>query len=142
MEEDSSLPPKSNSRVLAKDDTTVELLFRALALILLPKWGKAPSYLMAAFSKRLLSLSLQTGPNATLRLLDFVRDLIGRDTKLDALLSTEDRIANGVYREEVDDPQLCNPFAAAWWELLVLEERHFDEGVRKSAGALRHWKPS
>lgn len=124
------------------NESTIEILFMALNLILIPKWGKAPSYLMAAFSTRLLSLSLQTGPEATLRILEFVQTLLGRDPKLDSLLSTEDRVANGVYRADVDDPQLCNPFAAAWWEVLALEERHYDLRVRKSATALRHWKPS
>jgi nucleolar complex protein 3 len=117
--------------------TVVDLLFRALNTILMPKFTKAPSYLLAAFSKRLVNLSMHTNPDTTIRILDFVKDLLGSDAKLEALLSTEERMTNGIYRDDVDDPQLCNPFAAVWWEVLVLEELHYDERVRQSAHALR-----
>jgi len=122
--------------------STIETFFRALAIILTPKHGKAPSYLLAAFSKRLLTLSTQlSDPNTAAHVLDFIKSLLGRDQKLDALLSTEERISDGIYRDMVDDPQLCNPFAAVWWEMMVLEERHYDAKVRKSAFELRTWKP-
>ena len=138
---------QEESQTLDKGSThnpssVADLLFRVLGIILTPKFGNTPSYLLAAFSKRLLSLATQTGPATTVRLLDFVRGLLGADGKLDALLSTEERVADGVYKDMVDDPQLCNPFAATWWEILVLEEKHYDEQVRKSAHQLRTWKPS
>ncbi|CAG7846656.1 SubName: Full=Related to NOC3 protein, required for maturation and intranuclear transport of pre-ribosomes {ECO:0000313/EMBL:CCA77808.1} [Serendipita indica DSM 11827] len=119
-----------------------DLLFRVLGIILTPRYGKAPSYLLAAFSKRLLTLATQTGPAMTIRLLNFVKSLLGADSKLDALLSTEERVSDGVYRDTVDDPQLCNPFAAVWWEILILEEKHYDEQVRKAAYQLRTWRPT
>ena len=122
--------------------STIDTFFRALAIILTPKYGKAPSYLLAAFSKRLLTLSTQlSDPETIVRILDFIKSLLGRDQKLDALLSTEERMSDGIYRDTVDDPQLCNPFAAVWWEMMVLEERHYDAKVRKSAFQLRTWKP-
>ncbi|KIM29127.1 hypothetical protein M408DRAFT_16105 [Serendipita vermifera MAFF 305830] len=122
--------------------STADVFFRALAIILTPKFGKAPSYLLAAFSKRLLNLSIHlTDPEMVVRTLDFVKGLLGHDSKLDALLSTEERISNGIYGDTVDDPQLCNPFAAVWWEVMILEERHYDAKVRKSAFELRTWKP-
>jgi nucleolar complex protein 3 len=121
---------------------TATLLFRVLNIILLPNYGKVPSYLVAAFSKRLLGLSLQCGPDVTIKILKFIKDLLGRDQKLESMLSTEERIANGLYKDEVDDPQLCNPFAATWWELLVLEKRHYDQSVRDMARELRIWRPS
>jgi len=121
--------------------STVDDFFRALAVILTPKFGKAPSYILAAFSKRLLTLCMQlSDPEIIVRVLDFIKSLLGRDQKLDALLSTEERIFDGIYRDAVDDPQLCNPFAAVWWEIIVLEERHYDAKVRKSASDLRTWK--
>jgi nucleolar complex protein 3 len=121
----------------ASPNTVVDLLFRALNTILMPKFTKAPSYLLAAFSKRLVNLSMHTNPDTTLRILEFIKNLLSSDTKLEALLSTEERIANGIYRDDVNDPQLCNPFAAVWWEVLVLEELHYDERVRQSAHVLR-----
>jgi nucleolar complex protein 3 len=124
----------------ASPNTVVDLFFRALNTMLMPKFTKAPSYLLAAFSKRLVNLSMHTNPDTTIRILDFVKNLLSSDTKLEALLSTEERMANGIYRDDVDDPQLCNPFAAVWWEVLVLEELHYDERVRESAHALRSRK--
>ncbi|KAG9037032.1 hypothetical protein FS842_003385 [Serendipita sp. 407] len=119
-----------------------DLLFRALASILMPKYGKPSSNVLAAFSKRLLSLAVHTPPKTTVRILGFVQNLLGQDSKLDALLSTEERVYNGVYRDDVDDPQLCNPFAAVWWEVLALEESHYDDQVRNAAHQLRTWRPS
>lgn len=59
-----------------------------------------------------------------------------REPKVEALLSTEDRTADGVWRGDVDDPQVCNPFASSAYELGVLEGSHWDERVRKAAGKL------
>lgn len=143
------VPQLAFSSALEEDHTIrtppssiVDLLFRALNTILMPRFAKAPSYLLAAFSKRLLTLSTHTTPGITIRILDFVKSLLGSDSKLEALLSTEERMTNGVYRDDVDDPQLSNPFAAVWWEPLILEDRHYDQGVRKSAHALRTWQPA
>lgn len=62
-----------------------------------------------------------------------------REPKVEALLSTEDRTADGVYRVDIDDPQVCNPFASSFFELGVLEGSHWDEAVRKEAKKLgRH----
>lgn len=59
-----------------------------------------------------------------------------KEPKLEALLSTEDRISDGIYRPEIDDPQLCNPFATNFWELQLLAERHSSEEVRQGAADL------
>lgn len=58
---------------------------------------------------------------------------MGREPRLEALLSSEDRLVNGVYRPEVDDPQLSNPFAGSAFELAMLADSHADSRVRKAA---------
>jgi nucleolar complex protein 3 len=68
-----------------------------------------------------------------LRALDFVRGLIAREPKLEALLSTEDRTVDGVYRPDLNDPQLCNPFGTSFWELHILQQSHFDARVKEAA---------
>lgn len=62
--------------------------------------------------------------------------LVGKEPKLEAMLATEDRTADGVYRYDLDDPQLSNPFAGSFWELGMLERDHWDEDIRKQAGLL------
>jgi len=135
----STVTPK-NSRLLPfGQHSTSQLLFRALTLILTPKHGTAPSYLLAAFGKRLLGLSLHVPSNTSIRAIDFVQGLLAVDEKLDAMLSTEEVHGgiDGIYREDVDDPRLCNPFSCVWWEVAGLEERHWDPEVRRVAARLR-----
>lgn len=124
-------PSMPNSSVL-------DTLFRALNLIFSPRTSgaSAPPWRSAAFSKRLLTASMQWPSVAVLRTLDFVSGLVAKDPKLEAMLSTEDRIFNGVYRPDVDDPQLCHPFESSFWELHTLHRRHWDTRVREEAGKL------
>ena len=119
--------------------STSQLLFRALTLILTPRHGRAPSYLLAAFCKRLLGLSLHAPSDTSVRAIDFVQSLLTVNEKLDAMLNTEEVHGgiDGIYREDVDDPRLCNPFGCVWWELASLEERHWDSKVRCAAARLR-----
>jgi nucleolar complex protein 3 len=134
--------------------TTIDLLFRALSLIFLPRalgsnntgytagTTSGVPWRAAAFAKRLLSASLHwTSSTDILRAVDFVKTLVAKDPKLEAMLSTEDRIVNGVYRPDVDDPQLCQPFDTVFWELHVLHKRHWDPRVREQAEGLINFRP-
>lgn len=69
-------------------------------------------------------------------MLNFVASLITKDSKLEAMLSTDDRSINGVYRPDVEDPQLSNPFGTSFWELYALQNNHWDARVRAEAGKL------
>lgn len=62
-----------------------------------------------------------------------------REPKIEALLASDDRTADGVYRQDVDDPQVSNPFASSFFELGLLESQHWDERVRKEAGKLTRY---
>ncbi|KAK2466949.1 hypothetical protein APHAL10511_001207 [Amanita phalloides] len=118
-----------------------DLLFEALAFVFSPRtFGTAaPSWRSAAFAKRLLTASLNWSPILILRTLDFVGNLISKDPKLEALLSTEDRIHDGIYRPEIDDPQLCHSFGACFWELQGFQN-HWDARVREKSWKILHSK--
>ncbi|PSR74928.1 hypothetical protein PHLCEN_2v9462 [Hermanssonia centrifuga] len=121
-----------------KSQSLSDLVFRALHLAFSRRTsaGASPPWRSAAFAKRLLTASLQWPPNTALRAITFVGDLVERDPKLEALLSTDDRSVNGVYRPELDDPQLCNPFGANFWELHLLAKTYWDKRVNKAAAKL------
>ncbi|KAF8636707.1 hypothetical protein AX17_003510 [Amanita inopinata Kibby_2008] len=134
---DSPSPGMNGSHRRHKSPTTADLLFRALHVVFSPRSSgtAAPSWRSAAFGKRLLTACLNWPPTVTVRVLDFVGGLISKDSKVEALLSTEDRVYAGIYRPEVDDPQLCHPFGTCFWELLALRN-HSDTRVQEKAHEL------
>ena len=138
------LLPLSLAFAAEGQSSVIDMLFRALNMIFSPKTSgaRASPWRSAAFTKRLLSVSLQWPPFAALRTLDFVGSLIAKDPKLEAMLSTEDRIFNGIYRADVDDPELCHPFESSFWELHALHQNHWDLEVRQAAKRLLDFKSS
>jgi len=133
-------PPSSFASEVrpVKTHSVADMLFRALNIVFSPRsFGTAaPPGRSAAFAKRLLSASLHWPPATTLRTLDFVGGLIAKDEKLEALLSTEDRTFDGIYRPDIDDPQLSHPFGTSFWELHVLHKNYWDAKVREEAGKI------
>ncbi|TBU65922.1 nucleolar complex-associated protein 3 [Dichomitus squalens] len=131
---------QASVRGLPPLQSPADTLFRALQLAFSPRSASAapPSWRSAAFSKRLLSAALQWPPATAARAVEFVAGMVERDPKLEALLSTEDRAGNGVYRPDVDDPQVCNAFGfgSACWELRTLVSSHYAEQVRVAAARL------
>ncbi|KAF9227961.1 NOC3p-domain-containing protein [Gyrodon lividus] len=123
---------------ITKRPTITDMLFRALTIVFSPRTSGNTTmpWRSAAFAKRLLIASLNWPPTVALRALDFVESLIVKDPKLEALLSTEDRSVNGLYLAEVDDPQLSHPFGTSFFELLQLQQRHYDSRIREAARRL------
>ena len=127
-----------------RGDTPAHMLFRALNLAFsprVPSFSKPPPWRSAAFAKRLVMASVHFPPSTAQRALTFVHTLFAKESKLESLVSTEDRIANGIYRPDVDDPQLSNPFATSMWELHELESSHVDPDVRRLARELTRYRP-
>jgi nucleolar complex protein 3 len=118
--------------------STTDLLFRALHLALAPR-ASVPPWRAAAFAKRLLSAALHWPGSVALRALEFVAKLVVREPHVEALLSTEDRTVDGVYRPDVEDPQLSNPFATSAYELYLLQTAHVDAQVREAATNLANY---
>lgn len=115
-----------------------DMLFGALMVVFAPRTLGGPSmpWRSAAFAKRLLIASINWPPSVTLRALEFIETLLAKDPKLEALLSTEDRTADGVYLPMVDDPQLSQPFGTSFFELLLFQQCHFDSQIREAAKRL------
>ena len=126
-----------------KPESVVEILFRTLTIAFAPRTlgSSPPPWRSAAFAKRILLSALQWPPDFALQALDFVAGLIARDSKLEALLNTDERVCDGHYRVDVDDPQLSNPFGASFWELHILR-RHWHPQVREAAGKLARFAHS
>jgi nucleolar complex protein 3 len=115
------------------------MLFRALHLVFSPRM-RHPAWRSAAFAKRLLTASLNWPAGLVMQTLTLVRALLGQEPKLEALLPSADSESGGaggggVYRPDVDDPQVCNAFSTSWWELYTLRD-HWDANVREEAGKL------
>jgi nucleolar complex protein 3 len=70
-----------------------------------------------------------------MRALLFVHGLVAQQPKLEALLSSDDRSYDGMYRPDIDDPQLSNALGASIWELYILQ-KHCDPHVREEASRL------
>ncbi|KAG8217486.1 nucleolar complex-associated protein-domain-containing protein [Butyriboletus roseoflavus] len=130
------LPSTTGSRT-AQQPTIPDMLFRALTIVFSPRTaGSALPWRSAAFAKRLLIASLNWSPAVALRALDFVGSLVMKEPKLETLLSTDDRQVDGVYLPEVEDPQLSLSFGTCFFELLQLQQRHYDSRIRESARRL------
>lgn len=130
--------PAPTNTAASVASTTSDLLFRALDLAFAPR-AAVPPWRAAAFAKRLLTAALHwSGPDAS-RALDWVTKLMAREPRLEALLSTEDRTVDGVYRPDVEDPQLSNPFATSAYELHLLRTAHIDVRVREAAADLTNY---
>nr|CAG8446571.1 7818_t:CDS:10 [Entrophospora candida] len=75
----------------------------------------------ASFLKRLSIASLNWSNETVLKCLNTIEKMIKRQICLETFLSSEDKITNGIYKPELNDPELCNPFATSLWELSLLE---------------------
>lgn len=119
--------------------STAGLLFRCLDAIFFPRYfgRQMPPLRTAAFAKRMCECAL-TFPPATARdAVNFVRRLAAKEPKLANLLDTEERMFDGVYRPDMDDPQLTNPFTTSLYELDTLAQTHWDGKVRAEARRLQ-----
>ncbi|KAJ8454386.1 hypothetical protein ONZ45_g19330 [Pleurotus djamor] len=123
----------------ALESSLSDLLFRALALVFFSQNASStPPWCSSAFGKRLLSGALHWPPRTVIKALQFVQRLVAKEPKLEALLTTDDRAFNGTYRPDINDPQACNPFGTAFWELILLSS-HGDAGVRAETKKLMNY---
>lgn len=117
------------------EESTVRLITKCMQLIFF-KRGKndLSATRAAAFIKRLLILTtVMESPASILALLECVRTLVARaPSKVHQILDTEEnRVGDaGAYAPELDDPEMCHPFAAGTWELAILAQ-HWHPAVRQ-----------
>lgn len=120
--------------------TEADLLFRALTVIFLVSRNLPSSVRTLAYSKRLLSASLNWPAATQLRTLTFLRSLLIREPRLEAMLETSDRRVDGRWRGLVDTPELAEPESTCWFEATVYYRQHPDEKVRAEARKLVNWQ--
>ncbi|GAA5933036.1 hypothetical protein JCM3775_005295 [Rhodotorula graminis] len=120
--------------------TEADLVFRALtAIFLLPRSLPSPIRTLA-FAKRLLSASLHWPPASQLRTLSFLRSLLIREPRLEAMLETSDRRIDGRWRGHVDEPERAEPESTCFFEAGLYVRDHPDEKVRAEAKKLVNYR--
>ncbi|KAJ1985024.1 hypothetical protein H4R34_000281 [Dimargaris verticillata] len=111
-----------------------DMLLKTLEIMFF-KRGKVPVNRVAAFAKRLCTVGLHLPPNVLIKCVALLRMLLSKYPRLDQLMSSEESLANGVYLGELDDPELCNPFATSLWEIQALR-KHYHPRVREAVKGL------
>ncbi|SGZ26185.1 BQ5605_C024g09854 [Microbotryum silenes-dioicae] len=130
----------TTNRITAKlAQTEADLLFRALAAIFLTPRSLPSPMRTLAFSKRLLSASLHWPSASQLRALTFLRSLLIREPKLEAMLETGDRRVDGKWKGAVDEPERAEPEGTCWWEA-GLYRSHPDDKVRDEVKKLVNYQ--
>ncbi|CAG8487162.1 7448_t:CDS:10 [Paraglomus occultum] len=130
---------KNKSAHTTGTDTELEMLRKGLDFIFFRR-RQIPLDRSAAFIKRLSTSCLNWPSETVLLCLNTIQRLIQKQQRLDALLDSDDLSSNGIYMPELDEPELCNPFATNLWELCLLEN-HYDPKVRSAATALANFAP-
>ncbi|SLM37628.1 Nucleolar complex-associated protein 3 [Lasallia pustulata] len=129
----SHMPLTTNNKVNIQ--TTTVLLLRSLSSILLPPASTraVPPVRVAAFTKQLLTSSLQLPEKsalAMLGLMEKVAKIHGR--KIAGMWNTEERKGDGVFDPLRGDLEGSNPYASTVWEGELLR-LHYCPGVREGA---------
>lgn len=75
---------------------------------------------VAAFVKRIATLTLSTPSNSALACLFKIKSAFTRFSRLESLLDEDGKVGTGLYDPFLDDPNMCNSFATTLWELVPL----------------------
>lgn len=107
----------------------VPVALQCLEEMLKKRRKQVPVQRVAGFVKRLCTVSLQSQANSALAFLAYVKTFLQSHTKVQALLDS-DSLGTGVFRPDVNDPELSNADSSTAWELALLGTRHFHPAVR------------
>lgn len=114
--------------------TKAELLLKSLDHVFFR--SRSGSKLKAlAFTKRLYMCMGNTPEHTTIALLKFLQKLGNRYPEIEGLYSTDDRIGNGVFVMEANNPSRSNPETAVLWENNILRN-HYCPTVVKGINSL------
>lgn len=114
--------------------TKIEIILKSLDSIFF-RSKNGSNIRLSAFTKRIYQLLLHVPEKSSIALLKFTENLMARHQEICGLYSTEDRISNGSFSMEIDDPNRANPQAATLWETVLLQ-KHYCPAVRKGAATL------
>jgi nucleolar complex protein 3 len=131
VEQEAAGPGGEMSHMAVLRHSDIHLLLQGFELVFFKK-KQLPIQRVAAFVKRLATISLQLSSNALLACLAMIRSLMIRFPKLDILFDVESRMGTGVYRPYLDDLELANANATNLWEMSQLT-MHYHPRVRDFA---------
>lgn len=125
-----------------KNHSDFLVLVRTLMDVLLKRRKQITQHRLLAFTKRILTLSLQLLHNGTLSCLGLIKSVMQATSKsVDLLLDTESFVGSGRYDPELDDPEYCNANCTLIYELTALT-RHYHPTVAKLARHLSSGAPT
>lgn len=55
--------------------------------------------------------------------------------RLHGLFSTDERVGDGTYKMDIDEPEISNPYAATIWETVLLR-KHYSPKISEAAREL------
>ncbi|XP_063970978.1 nucleolar complex protein 4 homolog isoform X1 [Lytechinus pictus] len=94
-----------------------------------------PSYVVAAFAKRLSRISLTAPPHALMMLIPFVCNLLMRHPNCKVLVHRPHgprELSDDPYKMDEPNPAQCNALESSLWEIQTLKS-HYDPGVSRCA---------
>lgn len=125
-----------------KNHSDFLVLVRTLTDVLLKRRKQITQLRLLAFTKRIMTLSLQLLHNGTMSCLGLIKSVMQTTSKsVDLLLDTESFIGSGRYDPELDDPEYCNANCTLIYELTALA-RHYHPVVAKLARHLSSGAPT
>ena len=119
-------------------ETMTVLLLRCLSGVLLPPWNirSVPPLRLAAFTKQLMSTSLQMPEKSCQAVLACLDDVVNtHGKKVKALWNTEERKGDGTFNPLSQSVEGSNPFATTIWEGEILR-KHYCPKVREGVKLL------
>lgn len=119
----------------------VPVVLQCLEEMLKKRRKQVPIQRVAGFVKRLCTVSLQSQANGALSFLSYVKSFLQFHPKVQALLDSES-MGTGLFRPDVNDPELSNADSTTAWELALLESGHFHPAVRIAAHHVAEGAPS
>lgn len=123
-------PSTTNNKINIQ--TTTVLLLRSLSSVLTPPLAAraVPPLRIAAFSKQLMTSSLQLPEKSTIAVMGLMAKVTKtHETKVKSLWNTEERRGDGAFDALSGEVEGSNPFAATIWEGELLR-KHFSPAVR------------
>ncbi|KAJ2798736.1 hypothetical protein H4R20_004714, partial [Coemansia guatemalensis] len=118
-----------------------DLLFECLQLMFLGRTKVSSLTRVAAFCKRIAECALCWPPKTAVRAIEFIHRLLIKYPALDRMLSSEEQAGCGLYLRDLDDPDMCNPFATCLFELHWLQI-HYHAGVQAATARLLNYAKS
>lgn len=124
-------PEEAQFKQKVNISTEMEMVVKAFEFIFF-RQRQVGKLRVEAFAKRLMIASLQMPEKSALAALKILDKMTKKFPSLASLYSTDDRVANGIYRMDVDQPEHSNPEATTIWETFFLE-KHYSPKVANAA---------